>query len=102
MMSERTLRAWRKQPSWDAYLKQCEQDYVDEYRFRFNRLMPKVAKKHEQLLDSKDESITMRAVDSAHSNHGRLVREAATQAEVDELKGMVAQLLDALAQQRAS
>ena len=58
--------------------------------------MPKAARRHAQLLESQSEGIAMRAVDSAHANHVRCVREQDTKTEVEELKEMVRMLMDQL------
>jgi len=63
--------------------------------------MPRVAERHTQLVNSQSEAIAMRAVDSAHANHVRCVREQETKSEVEELKEMVRLLIDQLAQERA-
>lgn len=59
-------------------------------------MLPEVAMAHHQLLRSQSEAIKMRAVDSAHTNHSRCVREQDTKAEVEELKEMVRLLQDQL------
>jgi hypothetical protein len=64
-------------------------------------MLPKVAYTHAQLLQNESAAIRMRAVDSAHANHVRCVREQETKSEVEELKEMVRMLCDQLAQQRA-
>ena len=62
-------------------------------------MLPKVAHTHDLLLNSQSEVIRMRAVDSAHSNHVRCVREQETKTEVEELKGMVRALMAQLQEQ---
>lgn len=64
--------------------------------------MPKASRRHAELLDSQSEAIRMRAVDSAHQNHGRLIREQDTKDEVAELKDMVRMLMDQLKEQQGS
>ena len=64
-------------------------------------MMPLVAQKHRELLMSQSEAIRMRAVDSAHSNHVRCVKEAETKSEVQLLTEMVQALTEQLAQERA-
>ncbi|WP_416223543.1 helix-turn-helix domain-containing protein [Synechococcus sp. CBW1107] len=97
----RTLENWRKHPAWDQYLEEKRREWVAEYETTFTRMMPEVAQKHRQLVHSQSEAIAMRAVDSAHANHVRCVREQETKSEVEELKEMVKQLLEQLAQERA-
>lgn len=97
----RTLENWRKHPAWDAYLDRKKREWIEEYEATFTRMMPAVAQRHQQLVHSESEAIAIRAVDSAHANHIRCVREQETKSEVQELKEMVQMLLDQLAQQRA-
>ena len=98
----RTLENWRKHPAWDAFLELKKQEWVREYETSFTRMLPEVAEKHRELLHNESAAIRMRAVDSAHANHVRCVREQDTKSEVQELKEMVAMLLDQLAQQRSA
>ena len=98
----RTLENWRKHPAWDQYLEAKKEEWVQEYELTFSRLMPKAAQRHTELLDSESEAIKMRAVDSAHANHVRCVREKEVKSEVEELKDMVKLLLEQLAQERAA
>lgn len=98
----RTLDNWRKHPDWQPTLDERQQQWVEEYEAKFTRMMPRVAHTHIKLLHSDNEAIAMRAVDSAHQNHARCVREQDTKSEVQELKDMVQMLLDKLAQERAS
>ena len=100
-ITERTLRKWRKHPDWDVTLAERKETWIEEYEMKFTRMMPKVAHTHIKLLHSSNEAIQMRAVDSAHTNHGRLVRERETQDEVAELKAMVLTLTEQLAQEKA-
>ena len=65
-------------------------------------MMPEVATKHRQLVQSQSEAIAMRAVDSAHANHVRCVKEQETKSEVQELRELVLALTAELAQQRAA
>ncbi len=97
----RTLINWRKHPEWGTVLEHRKQEWVKEYELRFTRMLPRVAERHQQLVNSQSEAIAMRAVDSAHANHVRCVREQDTKTEVEELKEMVRMLCDQLAQQRA-
>lgn len=100
-ITDRTLRAWRKHPDWDDRLKARQQEWVEEYETRFTKMLPKVAHTHGELLNSQSEAIRMRAVDSAHANHIRTVREKETKSEVEELKDMVRMLMEQLREQSA-
>ena len=64
-------------------------------------MLPEVAQKHRELLHSPNEAISMRAVDSAHANHVRAVKEAETKSELQVLTEMVQALTEQLAQERA-
>lgn len=97
----RSLQTWRKHPCWDQFLEAKKKEWVEEYELTFTRMMPEVALKHRQLVHSKSEAIAMRAVDSAHSNHVRCVKEAETKTEVQQLTEMVQLLMGQLAQERA-
>ena len=97
----RTLENWRKHPAWDQFLEAKKKEWVEEYELTFSRMMPEVAIKHRELVHSKSEAIAMRAVDSAHSNHVRCVKEAETKSEVQLLTEMVQALTEQLAQERA-
>ena len=99
-ITERTLRSWRKHPDWDSTLVEKKENWIQEYEMKFTRMMPRVAHTHIKLLHSQSEAIQMRVVDSAHTNHGRLIREQDTKTEVEELKEMVRILVDQLAQER--
>lgn len=99
IVTERSLRTWRKHPDWEPTLKARQKEWVEEYENRFTRMLPKVAHTHDQLLNSQSEVIRMRAVDSAHSNHVRCVREQETKTEVEELKDMVRMLMAQLQKQ---
>ena len=101
-VTERTLRSWRKHPDWDSTLAERKETWIQEYEMKFTRMMPKVAHTHIKLLHSPNEAIQMRAVDSAHQNHGRLIREQDTKDEVAELKDMVRMLMDQLKEQQGS
>ena len=101
-ITERTLRSWRKHPDWDSTLAERKETWIQEYEMKFTRMMPKVAHTHIKLLHSQNEAIQMRAVDSAHQNHGRLIREQDTKDEVAELKDMVRMLMDQLKEQQGS
>jgi len=98
----RTIHRWRDHPLWKETLDRRKKEWVEEYETAFTRMMPRVAYRHAELLDSQSEAIKMRAVDSAHSNHVRCVRESETKTEVQELKEMVQMLCEQLAQQRAA
>lgn len=98
----RTIARWRDHPDWKPTLKRRQDEWIEEYEAKFTRMMPRVAHTHIGLLHSSNEAIQMRAVDSAHANHARCVREQETKSEVQELKEMVQMLLDQLAQQRAA
>ena len=100
-ITDRTIWNWRQSPEWDRLLKQRQHSWVEEYENIFNRLMPKAAQRHTELLDSQSEAIKMRAVDSAHSNYSRNIKDQAVQTEVEELKAMVLMLTAELKQQRA-
>ena len=82
-------------------MEELKQEWIDQYEETFTRMLPRVAERHQQLVNSQSEAIAMRAVDSAHANHARCVREQETKSEVEELKEMVRMLLDQLAQQNA-
>ena len=99
IVTERSLRTWRKHPDWEPTLKARQKEWVEEYENRFTRMLPKVAHTHDQLLNSQSEVIRMRAVDSAHSNHVRCVREQETKTEVKELKDIVRMLMAQLQKQ---
>ena len=98
----RTIHRWRDHPLWKETLDRRKKEWVEEYETAFTRMMPRVAYRHAELLDSQSEAIKMRAVDSAHSNHVRCVRENETKSEVEALKEMVLALCEQLAQQRAA
>jgi len=97
----RTIHRWREHPLWNETLERRKKEWIEEYETAFTRMMPRVAYRHGELLGSQSEAIAMRAVDSAHANHVRCVREQETKSEVEELKEMVRQLLEQLAQERA-
>ena len=101
-VTDRTLRVWRKHPEWDQVLEHRKQEWIKEYEMRFTKMLPAVAKRHTELVASQSEAIAIRAVDSAHANHVRCVRENETKSEVQELKEMVRMLCEQLAQQRAA
>jgi predicted transcriptional regulator len=101
-VTPKTIYQWKKNPEWDRLLKERQDSWVEEYENTFSRLMPKAAQRHTELLDSESEAIKMRAVDSAHANHVRCVREKEVKSEVEELKDMVRLLLEQLAQERAA
>lgn len=98
----RTLENWRKHPAWNQFLEAKRKEWVEEYELTFSRMMPEVAQKHRQLVRSQSEAIAMRAVDSAHTNHVRCVKEAETKTEVQELRELVLALTEQLSQQRAN
>lgn len=95
-MSIRTFQRWRKQPAFNEALETLKKEFIDQYERSFTSMLPEVAMAHRQLLRSQSEAIKMRAVDSAHTNHSRCVREQDTKAEVEELKEMVRLLQDQL------
>jgi transposase len=97
----RTIQNWRKHPEWEAVMEHRKKEWVKEYELRFTKMLPDVAKRHQQLVHSQSEAIAMRAVDSAHANHVRCVQQQETKSEVEELKEMVRMLCDQLAQQNA-
>lgn len=92
----RTMQNWRKHPDWDAVLESRKQEWVKEYELRFTKMLPSVALKHQQLLNSQSEAIAMRAVDSAHANHARCVRDKEAADELAELKALCRTLMDRL------
>ena len=100
-VTPKTIYEWKKLPEWDRLLKQRQESWYEEYEVAFSRLMPKASRRHNELLDSKSEAIKMRAVDSAHSNHVRCVREQETKTEVEELKDMVRMLVEQLKENAA-
>ena len=100
-VTPKTIYEWKKLPEWDRLLKQRQESWSEEYELAFSRLMPKASRRHDELLDSKSEAIKMRAVDSAHSNHVRCVREQEAKSEVEELKDMVRMLVEQLKENAA-
>lgn len=100
-LTERTLRTWRKHPEWDERIAERRKQWIDEYENAFTRMMPRVAAAHSELLCSQSEGIRMRAVDSAHANHVRCVKEQDTRSEIEALAEMVHRLTEQLAQERA-
>ena len=100
-VTPKTIRYWRKNPEWNRLLKERQSRWVEEYEIAFSRLMPKAARRHDELLDSQTEGIRMRAVDSAHANHVRCVKEQDTRSEIEALAEMVHRLTEQLAQERA-
>lgn len=100
-ISLRTFQRWRKEPAFRAALDSLKNEFIERYERSFTSMLPEVAQKHRQLVHSQSEAIAMRAVDSAHANHVRCVREQDTKSEVEELKEMVKMLIDQLAQERA-
>ena len=100
-VTPKTIYEWKKLPEWDRLLKQRQDSWAEEYELAFSRLMPKASRRHDELLDSQSEAIRMRAVDSAHSNHVRCVREQETKTEVEELKDMVRMLMEQLKENAA-
>ena len=100
-ITQQTYYRWKKIPGFLAAMEEMKQEWIEQYETVFTQMMPRVAERHSQLVNSQSEGIAMRAVDSAHANHVRCVREKETKSEVEELKDMVRMLLDQLAQQRA-
>lgn len=100
-ISIRTFQRWRKEPAFRAALDSLKTEFIERYERSFTSMMPEVAQRHRELLHNESAAIRMRAVDSAHANHVRCVREQDTKSEVQELKEMVQQLLEQLAQERA-
>ena len=100
-VTPKTIYEWKKLPEWDRLLKLRQDSWAEEYELAFSRLMPKASRRHDELLDSQSEAIRMRAVDSAHSNHVRCVREQETKTEVEELKDMVRMLMEQLKENAA-
>jgi hypothetical protein len=99
-VSERTVREWRTHPDWQPTFEARCDDWIAEYQHRFKRMMPKAAYTHDKLLDSQNEAIRMRAVDSCHANYARCIQQEETKSEVEELRDIVRMLLDTLAQQQ--
>ncbi len=97
----KTWYRWSELPAFREAIDRYKQEWVVEYENAFTRILPKVAKRHDELLDSQSEAIKMRAVDSCHQHYSRNVKEQEVKSEVEELKLMVQQLLGQLAQQRA-
>lgn len=97
----RTFQRWRKDPAFQAVLDSLKNECIERYERSFTSMLPEVAQRHRELLHNESAAIRMRAVDSAHANHVRCVREQDTKSEVQELKEMVQQLLEQLAQERA-
>ena len=100
-ITQQTYYRWKKIPGFLAAMEEMKQEWIEQYETVFTQMMPRVAERHSQLVNSQSEGIAMRAVDSAHANHIRCVREKDTKSKVEELKDMVRMLLDQLAQQRA-
>ena len=100
-MSMRTFCRWKQLPAFQAALESMKTEFIDRYERSFTSMLPEVAQKHRELLHNESAAIRMRAVDSAHANHVRCVREQDTKSEVEELKEMVKMLIDQLAQERA-
>ena len=100
-LTTRTLRTWRQHPDWNDRILERQKEWTEEYETAFKRMMPKVAYRHAELVMSKSEAIAMRAVDSAHANHVRCVKEQETKSEVEELRQAVLLLTEQLAQERA-
>ena len=100
-VTPRTIQRWRALPEWAPALKRRQEEWIEEYEAKFTRMMPTVAHTHIKLLHSPNEAIQMRAVDSAHANHVRCVKEAETKSEVQVLTEMVHALTEQLAQERA-
>ena len=95
-VTQQTYYRWKKKPEFNVALEELKQEWIDQYEHTFNNMLPRVAERHQQLVNSQSEAIAMRAVDSAHANHGRLIREQDTKTEVEELKEMVRLLMDQL------
>ena len=100
-ISVRTFQRWRQLPEFISILNSLKAEFIDRYERSFTSMMPLVAMKHRELLASQSEAIRMRAVDSAHANHVRCVKEAETKTEVQLLTEMVQALTEQLAQERA-
>lgn len=100
-ITTQTYYRWKKLPTFAVKMEEMRQEWIEQYEQTFTQMLPRVAERHQQLVNSQSEAIAMRAVDSAHANHVRCVREQETKSEVQELKEMVKMLLDQLAQQKA-
>ena len=100
-ITQQTYYRWKKKPGFMAAMEELKEEWIEQYETIFTQMMPRVAERHTQLVNSQSEAIAMRAVDSAHANHVRCVREKETKSEVEELKEMVKLLIDQLAQERA-
>lgn len=99
---QQTYYRWKKLPPFQVALEEMKQQWIDDYENTFGRMLPLVALRHQQLVNSQSEAIAMRAVDSAHANHVRCVKEAETKTEVQELRELVLALTEQLSQQRAN
>ena len=95
-VTQQTFYRWKKKPEFNVALEELKQEWIDQYEQTFSQMLPRVAERHQQLVNSQSEAIAMRAVDSAHANHVRCVREKETKTEVEELKEMVRLLMDQL------
>ncbi len=100
-VTQQTYYRWKKIARFNVAMEELKQEWIEQYEQTFTQMLPRVAERHQQLVNSQSEAIAMRAVDSAHANHIRCVREQDTKSEVEELKEMVRMLCDQLAQQRA-
>ena len=100
VISMRTYYRWRKQENFSNALAELKKQFIDQYERTFTSMLPEVAQRHRKLIKSDNEMVAMRAVDSAHANHARCVREIETKSEVEELRELVLKLTDQLAKQR--
>ena len=101
-VTQQTYYRWKKLAPFQVALEEMKQQWIEQYEETFMGMLPAVAEKHQQLLHSQSEAIAMRAVDSAHANHVRCVKDGETKSEIEQLKEMVLMLTEQLAQQRAA
>lgn len=101
-ITQQTYYRWKKKPHFIEAMEEMKVQWIEQYENSFTHMLPEVAKKHRELLHSPTEGIAMKAVDSAHQNHIRCVREKETKSEVEELKDLVRALSDQLAQMNSA
>ena len=101
-VTQQTYYRWKKHSAFQVALEELKEEWIQQYEETFTGMLPRVAERHQELVNSQSEAIAMRAVDSAHSNHVRCVKEQETKSEVQELRELVLALTEQLAQQRAA
>lgn len=101
-VTQQTYYRWKKVSAFQVALEELKEEWIQQYEETFTGMLPRVAERHQELVNSQSEAIAMRAVDSAHSNHVRCVKEQETKSEVQELRELVLALTEQLAQQRAA